>query len=111
MLYASHEEGKKQPTTESLSTVLQAMTKFPKKLRILLDALDECATRKELLGWMETLSGTEVTNIQIIATNRPEEEIESHLSRWIHKEDIILIAKDPVNADILSYSWSSVARA
>jgi hypothetical protein len=103
MLYASHEEGKKQPTTESLSTVLQAMTKFPKKLRILLDALDECATRKELLDWMETLSGTEVTNIQIIATSRPEEEIESHLSRWIHKEDIILIVKDPVNADILSY--------
>jgi hypothetical protein len=34
---------------------------------------------------------------------RPEEEIESHLSRWIHKENIILIAKDPVNADILSY--------
>jgi len=103
MLYASHEEGKKQPTTESLSTVLKAMTQFPKKLRILLDALDECTARKELLDWMKSLSGTEFTDVQIIATSRLEQEIESHLSRWVHKEDIIPIERNPVHADILSY--------
>jgi NACHT domain len=102
-LFASHEDGRKQPTTDSLSTCVHTMMRLPKKAQIVLDALDECDTRNELLEWLETLSHCEPTNVQLIATSRQEEELESALSKWIHDRDRIAIDRDAVNGDIQSY--------
>jgi hypothetical protein len=55
------------------------------------------------LAWLKTLFDYELTNVQLIATSRQEEELESALSKWIHDGDRIAIDKDAVNADIQSY--------
>ncbi|KAK4170727.1 hypothetical protein QBC36DRAFT_148727, partial [Triangularia setosa] len=59
-LLTLHEDGQKQPTTESLSKTVQIMMKRPQKLRIVLDALDECTAKSELLKWLENLSTSEL---------------------------------------------------
>ncbi|KAK0701084.1 Pfs, NACHT and ankyrin domain protein, partial [Lasiosphaeria miniovina] len=103
-LFASHEDGKKQPTTESLSKAVHLMMQRPHRLQIILDALDECTARSELLNWMETLSDSKLTNVYFIATSRREEELESRLGRWMDKENMIPLNSNLVNADIRSYT-------
>lgn len=103
-LLASCEDGRKQPTTESLSKTIHAMMQRPQKVQILLDALDECTTRSDLLEWMETLSGPELTNVCLIATSRQEGELEFGLGRWVHKKNMIPLNRDLVNEDIRSYT-------
>ena len=102
-LFASHEDGQKQPTTDSLSKCVYTMMRLPKKVQIVLDALDECVGRNELLKWLKTLSNGELTNVQLIATSRQEEELESTLNEWIYDRDRVDIDRDAVNADIQSY--------
>ena len=75
----------------------------PQKVQIVLDALDECATRSELLEWMEKLSGPELKNVHLIATSRREEELESGL-RWIGQENMIPLQGDLIDNDIRSYT-------
>jgi hypothetical protein len=87
------------------------MMQHPQKLRIILDALDECVTRTELLDWMKTLAGPNLTHVHLVATSRQEEELESGLSGWIPNDDRIPIPKDFVNEDIRSYVKARLQRS
>lgn len=102
-LFASHKDGErqKQPGTDSLSICLTDMMKAHGKLRILLDALDECSERRELLKWMESISA--LAYVQLIATGRPEDEFERTLRGSVGKENCLPLNKGFVNADIHSY--------
>ncbi|EQL01645.1 Nucleoside phosphorylase domain protein [Ophiocordyceps sinensis CO18] len=102
-LFGSCKDGKEQPSTESLSTAMYKMMRSGKKLRIVLDALDECLTRGDLLRWMETLSSPELTNVHLVATSRREEELESGPGKWIQEDDMMLMNRDNVSGDIRSY--------
>jgi len=102
-LLTLHKDGRKQPTTESLSKIVHLIMQRPPRLQIILDALDECTTGRELLKWMETLSGSEFANVHLIATSRREDELESGLSEWIERENMMPIDRDLVNDDIRSY--------
>lgn len=102
-LFTSCDDGQKQPATASLSKTIHAMIQHPQKLWIILDALDECATRAELLDWMKTLASPELTHVHLIATSRREEELESGLGSWIYNDNMIPIDRDSVNEDIRSY--------
>ncbi|KAK4232828.1 putative vegetative incompatibility protein, partial [Achaetomium macrosporum] len=84
---------------DSLFTMMQR----PQKLRIILDALDECATRAELLDWMKILACADLTRVHLFATSRREDELESSLGGWIQNNNMIPIDKDLVNEDIRSY--------
>ncbi|GAB1317179.1 NACHT domain-containing protein [Madurella fahalii] len=101
-LFASHRDGRDQPTTESLSKAVHAMMQHPPKLEIVLDALDECTTRSGLLKWLEILSSSELKNIRLIVTSRREDELESGL-QWIGKDNMIDMDRNLVNEDIRSY--------
>jgi len=100
-LFTSHDEGGSQPTTDSLSKSVHIMVQRCKNVQIILDALDECVTRSELLRWMRTLH--ELVSVHLIATSRQEEELEYGLSEWIGRGHTIAIGRDLVNVDICSY--------
>ena len=102
-LFASCENGQMQPTIELLSKTVHLMMQRPQKVRIVLDALDECAARSELLEWMKTLAGPALKNVHLIATSRREEELESGL-QWIDKENTIPLQGDLIDNDIRSYT-------
>ncbi|KAL4990295.1 purine and uridine phosphorylase [Aspergillus falconensis] len=104
-LFSSCEDGHRQPTYESLFTTFIQMANYVSKIQIVIDALDECKTRKDLLSWMEDLARSGHTGLHFLVTSRKEEDIESELKRWLHQGDIISIQQDPVNRDIQLYVY------
>ncbi|OLN86260.1 Ankyrin repeat domain-containing protein 50-like protein 2 [Colletotrichum chlorophyti] len=110
-LLASHDDGRTQPTTDTLAKCLQAMLRVSGKLCILLDALDECAQRAELLRWMESFtSNSTFAHIQLLATGRPEEEFVRGFRDWISEQNCIVLDKEAINADIQAYIGARLER-
>ncbi|KAL3707747.1 hypothetical protein TMatcc_005729 [Talaromyces marneffei ATCC 18224] len=102
-LFSSCENGHKQPTFESLSTTFMQMAKYAGKIQIVLDALDECLTRRDLLSWLKSLACSGYTGLHLLSTSRKEEDIESELKQWLHQGNIVSIQQAGVNHDIRLY--------
>ncbi|WQF77432.1 Putative nucleoside phosphorylase domain, NACHT nucleoside triphosphatase [Colletotrichum destructivum] len=108
-LLASHDDGQKQPTTQVLSQCLQEMMQTG-KLCILLDALDECVKRTELLKWIQDfIFSPDLTCVQLIATSRPEEEFIRETRSWGGLSNCVWLEKEFVNVDIQSYMETRLA--
>ncbi|RFU26253.1 hypothetical protein B7463_g10091, partial [Scytalidium lignicola] len=82
ILFSQCEDRHRQPTKESLFETFQHMINHIEEIQIIIDALDECKTRKDLLQSIKQLSNS-TTNLKVIATSRAEEEIKSGLKHWI----------------------------
>jgi hypothetical protein len=73
--------GHQEPTLDDLQNTLQIILDGFSSSFIILDALDECAERKKLLNWIQTLILERDINLRLhlIVTSRPEQEIEENL--------------------------------
>lgn len=101
-LFASSDSGGRQPDINTLSECVRAIIRPQKKLVILLDALDECSERRELLQWMKELV-LDITNVQVIATGRPEHDLQQNLVSLLGKSNCLPLSKESVDNDIRSY--------
>jgi hypothetical protein len=99
-LFTSHDDGRKQPDTTALSACVDTMIQTAGKIFIIIDALDECTAREELLQWLKHLASRKA---QLIVTGRPEVEFQSAIPRWFNKHNCVLLDKHAINADIRSY--------
>ncbi|KAF4912142.1 Vegetative incompatibility protein HET-E-1 [Colletotrichum viniferum] len=103
-LFALHDNGKKQPETEELSECLRAMLQVSAKVYIVLDALDECVDKTELLKWIQGfVSSPHLQNVQLLATSRPEEEFRRGIRKFIGDRNYITLDESSVNEDIRTY--------
>ncbi|VBB84475.1 Putative protein of unknown function [Podospora comata] len=103
-LYQSHFDGQRQPDNSTLTKTLHAMMKDSKNTYLVMDALDECTERGELLQWMmEFFKAPDLGHVRIIATGRPDEEFLRRIPGWIGRENCLQLDKEAVNADIRSY--------
>jgi Cdc6-like AAA superfamily ATPase len=107
-LFSSCNEGINQPSCESLCKVLLQMIEQVKDVWIVLDALDECSTRKGrptegLLSWIRDLVNSEQINIHLLVTSRPEEDIQSGLDDLVNEGSKISIQSNLVTDDISAY--------
>jgi hypothetical protein len=97
-LNAKRQDGKQQPTPDALESTLQHILGDFQQTFIILDALDECKEREELLGLLENLIGWEVENLHVVATSRRERDIEETLEPLATGQ--VYIQSALVNADI-----------
>ena len=97
-LFHSCHDGGSQPTVKSLQATLILILEAFDDVYIVLDALDECAERKDLLKWI-----TEMRNdkLHLLVTSRPEEDIAMHL-RLLDRDRICMESKF-VTGDIARY--------
>lgn len=102
-LYSSCMEGGRKPNFEALKKTFHEMTTPFRATFVVLDALDECKERPELLADIEELSSWEDTNLRILATSRREKEIEDSILRLTKDANRICIQSALVNADIRAY--------
>jgi hypothetical protein len=102
-LFSSCENGHLQPTEESLLATFTQMMNTAEKVQIVIDSLDECKTRRDLLLWMETVARSRHEGLCLLATSRKEDDIESELVRWLDKRDCMSIQRVLVNNDIGVY--------
>lgn len=102
-LFSRCEDGNKQPGFESLSSTFLQMVQCVGKVQIIIDALDECTTRPDLLQLLENLASSRHAGLQLILTSRKEESIEAGLRCWLHQDNLVPIQQAPVNHDIREY--------
>jgi hypothetical protein len=107
-LFSSCESGRRQPSCESLCKTLLQMIEQIKEVWIVLDALDECYTRKGpptegLLSWLRDLLSSQQRNVHLLVTSRSEQDIKSELSDLAGNGDIVPLQGDSVTNDIRAY--------
>jgi Cdc6-like AAA superfamily ATPase len=105
-LYFSCKDGQEQPRHSQLLGTLYTMLQDTSTTYIILDALDECITRKELQSWLET---PQTQGLQLFLTSRKEQDIESSISSWLPAESIIPLRQGPIDNDICAFIHSKIA--
>ena len=82
--YSEHAEGSRHPSDDELSRCLTDLLKLPghAPVYVIVDALDECSNtsavrspRAEVLGLIEQLIKSQLPNLRICVTSRPETDI------------------------------------
>jgi hypothetical protein len=100
-LYHSCHSGRAQPSVESLQATLLLILEAFDDVYIVLDALDECAERKDVLKWIKQTTSWRKSKLHLLATSRPEEDIAKHLR--LLDPDHVNIMQDLVRRDIERY--------
>jgi Cdc6-like AAA superfamily ATPase len=102
-LFSSCESGQRQPSTDALMKALRLITQDLPQIYIVLDALDECTQRSELMEMLETIIGWKVTNLHLVVTSRREHDIESSLVKFVDSQNQICLQSTVVDKDIQLY--------
>jgi hypothetical protein len=102
-LFSSCDNGQRQPSLHALLEVTPQMMQQFTHVYIVLDALDECTQRPELMDVLETVAGWQLDNIHLLMTSRKERDIESSLENHVREEDTICLQRDVVDEDIQRY--------
>lgn len=102
-LFSTCESGERQPSFSALLDALQSMIKDLPQVYIVLDALDECAQRVELMEILRIMVKWNAPNLHILFTSRKERDIESSLKGCIDPQNSICLQSQVVDKDIQHY--------
>jgi hypothetical protein len=102
-LFVSCSNGRSQPSVDALRQTLHRALHGKDRVRIVLDALDECPIRSHLLLWLACLAKQEIGNLQIITTSRKEYDIEDEFQKWLKKDATVSLEQAHVDRDIGTY--------
>ena len=103
LLFSSCNNGQRQPDTKSLLIVLKDMLKGFDKAYVILDALDECSDREQLLESIEEIQIWGLPQLHMLLTSRQVPDVQQVLELLTSSQNIILIQSKLVDADILIY--------
>jgi hypothetical protein len=99
-LFSSCESGQRQPSLDALLEAMQKMIEeFPQSY-IILDALDECTDRAELMSIVDKISGWQTQNLHLLVTSRRERDIETSLEYFVDGQNIICLQSELLDKDI-----------
>jgi hypothetical protein len=102
-LFWSCGSGQQQPSLHVLLEVApQVMRQFT-HVYIVLDALDECTQRFELMEMLETVAGWQLDIVHLLMTSRKQRDIEMSLKTYVKEDDTVGLQGDVVDEDILRY--------
>jgi len=102
-LFSSCMNGEQQPTSDTLLTTLQQMAQEFNEIFVILDALDECKERRELLEEIDKIAGWRMGKLHILVTSRREKDIEESLDILANDQRKVCIQSALVNDDIRAY--------
>jgi hypothetical protein len=74
-LFHSCHDGGSHPTSKSLQDALFLILEAFDDAYIVVDALDECAERDDLLKWITKMASWRISKLHLLVTSRPEENI------------------------------------
>jgi hypothetical protein len=95
--------GEQQPISDTLLMTLHQMVREFGETYIILDALDECKNREELLEGLGEIVSWELKKLHILVTSRREKDIEQPLESLVNDENRACIQSTLVNDDIRAY--------
>jgi hypothetical protein len=100
-LYDRCSSGVRQPSVESLQSTLLLVLRQFHRVYLIVDALDECTDRSELLDWIEEIMCWKFGRLHVFATSREDVDIKNGLKKL--SPVAIRLGGDSVNADIATY--------
>ncbi|RSL87112.1 hypothetical protein CEP51_002393 [Fusarium floridanum] len=103
--FTRYDDGRRQPDMSVLSACVDQMRQMTGNVTVIIDALDECTTRGELLTWMK---GFVSGNAQLLVTGRPEAEFQREIPGCFEERNCVLLDKRAVNTDIRSYVMATL---
>jgi Cdc6-like AAA superfamily ATPase len=101
-IWKSHKGSNQHLSKQSLKAILLAMLSDVNKVSIVLDALDESTTRREVTACLKSILELG-SNCRILVTARREEDIETAFRHWTEPEDRISIRESDIDGDIRAY--------
>ncbi|USP72913.1 vegetative incompatibility protein HET-E-1 [Curvularia clavata] len=101
--FSSCENGNRRPPLHALLEVTRQTAQEFTHVYVVLDALDECTQRSELMPVLETLAGWRLNNLHLLMTSRKERDIEISLESYIKEEETICLQMQMVDQDIQRY--------
>lgn len=96
--YTRSQNGQNKLSIQELTALLRQMVTAFNSTYILLDALDECTDRKDLLEFIQVLRDWKIDNLHILATSRAEKDIAKSLEPLVTCQ--LCIQSALVDADI-----------
>jgi hypothetical protein len=102
-LFCSCKSGQRQSSSDALLEVLRLMVKELPQVYVVVDALDECAQRAELMETLNTIAGWELPNLHLLVTSRREQDIEFTLTGFVSEQNRICLQSTLVDRDIQRY--------
>ena len=100
-LYSQNQDGQRQPTTESLMTTLKSILRGFQHAYVILDALDECGDREQLLSLIEDITEWKLGTLHMLTTSRKEQDIDDCLGPLVSAK--INLESALVNVDIQTH--------
>lgn len=100
-LRSAYSQSQSELTIEEMKPILHQMLKSFNTTYILLDALDECTDREDLLEFVEALVGWNIDNLHVLTTSRKENDITMFLEPLVTCQ--LCIQSALVDADIRVY--------
>ena len=114
--YSEHDEGLRSPGDDALAECLRDLLKSPglAPVYLIVDALDECpnpsvvrSPRAEVLSLIEELVNTQIQNLRVCVTSRPDPDIKDVLNPLIFRS-ISLHDESGQKGDIEDYIKSVI---
>jgi hypothetical protein len=102
-LFSSCESGQRQPEMNPLLEATRQAAQDFTQIYIVLDALDECKQRSELLDTLETVAGWQLGNLHLLMTSWKERDIERSLEAYVEESDTVCLQRDVMDQDIQRY--------
>ncbi|KAF7981785.1 hypothetical protein HWV62_31871 [Athelia sp. TMB] len=73
--YNMHGYGREQPSLKSLNQSIRHVTEGFDHVYLMIDSLDECGDRAELLAWIRSTATWNIHGLHVLFTSRPETDI------------------------------------
>ncbi|KZP26164.1 hypothetical protein FIBSPDRAFT_949634 [Athelia psychrophila] len=116
-VYRAHGNGREHPSLSCLRETLERVLQEYDHFYIVIDSLDECGDRLELLAWISSMASWKSNRLHLLLTSRPEADIMDNLStvaglsyvRW--NEETLSIIETPLiddNGGILEENMPNV---
>jgi hypothetical protein len=102
-LFSSCNNGQRQLSVHNLLGVTQQAAQEFTQVYVVIDALDECTQRLELMGMLKTVVRWKLDNLHLLMTSQKERDIESALESYVDERDTVCLQRDVVDQDIQRY--------
>ncbi|KAF1930669.1 HET-domain-containing protein [Didymella exigua CBS 183.55] len=102
-LFSACNNGQRKPSLDALLDVTPQVIQQFTHAYIVLDALDECTQRTELMDVLKTVIKWQLDEVHLLMTSRKEQGIESILEIYVKQEDTVCLQRDVVDRDIERY--------
>jgi hypothetical protein len=106
--YSEHGSGRQQPALSVLSGLLTDILGLYKDVFLVIDALDECQERDDLLDWLGVFTGSDLLHVHLLLSSRQEKDIEDVLKPLVDSQ--ISIQGADVDPDIRLYVQDRLSR-